>query len=359
MRLRSVAHRLRRRRPAEPSSSLGGYIRHEPSPDDPDPIHEFALCAVVKTWMDEDIVEATVRNLQTQGVDAVYLVDNASSDDTVQIARSAGAELGEIYETSVFDGPLAQTLMNAVAARETLRRDAAHTWWLYLDSDEFPEGPQGTTLRDYLSSLDRRFRTVGASYVNHFPSAKPEYVSGFHPIDFQPLCYDFAPARWPPCEWGHWKHPLQRLDKNGRFVVSNDGAHSALCNELLKAPMGGVVTHHFQYREEAATRAKLELTCGPGSARTTLHEAVGFDGFARRRSSLDAVYSGRWADVETIPNVDPSAALHPRPWPGLATVHRWYRPDELTAARAQWETSSPAETGADVSLGPSVSVMEK
>ena len=143
---------------------------------------------------------------------------------------------------------------------------------------------------------------------------------------------------------------------NGRFLVSNDGAHTAFCNELLMAPTEGIVTHHFQYRQEASTRAKLELTCGPNSTRTTLHEAQGFDGFARRRASLDAVYSGRWADVETVPNTDPAAALHPHPWPGLATVRRWYRPNELAEARAQWSKASTAP--ADVPIGSSASVVE-
>ena len=91
--------------------------------------------------MDEDVIEATVRSLQTQGADMVYIVDNGSTDDTVGMARRAGAEVAEVYETDAFDGPLAQTLMNAVAARETLRLGTQHTWWLYLDSDEFPEGP--------------------------------------------------------------------------------------------------------------------------------------------------------------------------------------------------------------------------
>ena len=50
---------------------------------DPEPLTSFPLFAVVKTWMDEDIIEATVRNAFAQGVDRVFLVDNASTDSTV------------------------------------------------------------------------------------------------------------------------------------------------------------------------------------------------------------------------------------------------------------------------------------
>ncbi len=167
-----------------------------------------------------------------------------------------------MYETEFFDGRLVQPLVNAVVARESLRSGADHVWWLLLDSDEFPEGPGGMSLREYLSGLDRRFRVVGASFMNHVPSSKPEYLEGFHPIDFQSLCYPFEPANHPPCTLGHWKHPLQRFDRHGQFVLSNDGAHTAFASERLVEPSVGIVTHHFQYRDEERTRAKLELVCG-------------------------------------------------------------------------------------------------
>ncbi len=312
-------------------------IRHEPNPEHPDTLPEFEMFAVLKTWMDEDVIEATVRNVMLQGASEVFIVDNGSTDSTVSRAVDAGAVVAEIYHTESFDGRLVQPLMNAVVARESLRSGADYAWWLYLDSDEFPEGPDGMSLREYLATLDRRYRIVGAHYVNHLPTEKPEYLSGFHPIDFQPLCYPFAPARWPPCERGHWKHPLQRFDRHGHFLLSNDGAHSGFCSEALVEPSGGFVSHHFQYRDEELTRAKLDLTCGPTSTRTSLHGS-NFDGFIRRRSSLDAVYAQRWADVDTIPN-RLSTSHRPTPWPHLGRVRRWYELTELDAARSNWASS--------------------
>jgi glycosyltransferase involved in cell wall biosynthesis len=325
---------VRRLRPGRAAPGYG-HIEHEANPARAETLTEFELFAVVKTWMDEDVIEATVRNAFMQGAGAVYIVDNGSTDETVSRALKAGAVVAEVYETESFDGRLVQPLMNAVVARESLRCGADHVWWLYLDSDEFSEGPDGLSVREYLSTLDRRFRIVGAHYFNHVPADRPEYLSGFHPIDFQPLCYEFLPARWPPCGRGHWKHPLQRFDRHGHFLLSNDGAHSGFCSEVLVEPSGGIVTHHFQYREENLTRAKLELTCGPGSTRTSLHGSTGFDGFIRRRRSLDAVYSQRWADVDTIPNKIPSSHS-PSPWPHLESVRRWYDAAELQAARAEW-----------------------
>jgi glycosyltransferase involved in cell wall biosynthesis len=328
-----------------------GHIEHQANPGAPEPLAEFELFAVVKTWMDEDVIEATVRNARAQGATSVFIVDNGSTDRTVQRALAAGAEVAERYETDWFDGRLVQPLMNAVVARESLRSGAAHVWWLYLDSDEFSEGPGGLSVREYLATLDRRFRMVGARYVNHYPSGKPEYVSGFHPIDFQPLCYEFEPARWPPCPRGHWKHPLQRFDRQGHFLLSNDGAHTGYCSEVLIEPSGGIFTHHFQYRDEALTRVKLELTCGPGSTRTSLHGSVGFDGFVRRRHSLDAVYAGRWGDVDTIPN-KLSTSHRPSPWPHLDRVRRWYGDAEVEAARVQWARRSEGSAEGQASSLP-------
>ena len=169
--------------------------RHaEANPSQPDVLADFRLFAVVKTWMDEDIIAAIVRNAFTQGAESVFVVDNGSTDATVERAEEAGAIIAEVFDTPAFDGPLAQVLMNAVVARESLRSGADHVWWLYLDSDEFPEGPDGTSLIEYLATLDRRFRVVGSACFNHLPNEKPEYLAGFHPIDFQPLYFEFRPS---------------------------------------------------------------------------------------------------------------------------------------------------------------------
>jgi glycosyltransferase involved in cell wall biosynthesis len=313
-------------------------MQSEPNPASPDTLPGFELFALVKTWMDEDIVEATVRNAITQGATSVFIVDNGSTDETVQRAVNAGAEIAEVYRTEAFDGRLAQALLNAVVARESLRCGADYVWWLYLDNDEFSEGPDGLSIREYLATLDRRFRLVGAHYFNHFPTGKPEYLPGFHPIDFQPSYYDFVPTRTPPCALGHWKHSLQRFDRHGQFLSSNPGAHSGHCYDPLIEPNGGIVTHHFQYRDESFTRAKLELTCGPGSTRTALHTKEGFDGFTRRLQSLDAVYGQRWTDVITVPN-KASTNHVPTPWPHVERVRRWYELEELELARSAWASA--------------------
>ncbi len=307
---------------------------YQTNPVDRDLLSDFRFFVVIKTWMDEDIVDAVVRNAFVQGAESVFVVDNGSTDATVERAQDAGATIGEVFETLVFDGPLAQAFMNAVVARESLRCGSDHVWWLYLDSDEFPEGPDGLSVREYLATLDRRFRVAGSTYFNHLPTGKPEFVPGFHPIDFQPVCYEFLPLWMPMCgQRSHWKHPLQRFDRDGTFIVSRSGSHWGISPQVLVEPEGGIVTHHFQYRDETLTRAKLELTCGPDSTRTGLYGSDRMDGFNRRRRSLDAVYSQRWEDVEIDINVTLAPSAQPRQWASLDSVRRWYSLDDVAVAR--------------------------
>jgi hypothetical protein len=308
----------------------------EPNPSDPDVLPSFRFFAVLGTWMEEDVVEATVRNAFAQGVEAVYLVDNASSDATVERATGAGATLAESFTTDHYDERLRILLMNGQVARASLASGAEHVWWLWLDGDEFPEGPPEMTILEYLRTLDRRFRVVGSTVYNHFPTTKPEYISGFHPLDFQPCGERFAPERPRHCLQPHWKHPLQRFDRRGPFLASQIGFHSAavLRNHPVLEPKGGIFTHHVQYRDEAVTRARMQLLCGP-SRRNDYNDSVGNRGIGRRFETLDAVYARRWVEVNHLTGA--GTGVEPAPWTLTAGGPRWYGAEELAAAKAQWQ----------------------
>jgi hypothetical protein len=290
--------------------------------------------------MEQDIVEATVRNALAQGVEAVYLVDNGSTDDTVERAVGAGATLAESYRTEVYEERVRILFMNAVVARVSLATGAPHVWWLWLDADEFPEGPAGVTLVDHLRTLDRRFRVVGATYYNHFPSGAPQYIPGFHPLDFQPLCERFVPDEPRYCDQPHWKHPLQRFDAQGPFLRTLEGFHSAsvVRDVRLIEPVGGIVTHHFQFRDEAVTRKRMELLCG-GADRNAHNNVIGNRSIRKRFETLDAVYAGRFDAVDSLRGHDARLGVKPEPWPDPSSARRWYDAAELQAALASWRAA--------------------
>jgi hypothetical protein len=92
-----------------------------------------------------------------------------------------------------------------------------------------------------------------------------------------------------------------------------------------------VVVHHFQFRVEELTRAKLAVASGDRSETRRRDNA-----FDRRMQSVDAVYAGDWEHV--VPRIP-----QPRPWADLGSVLRWYdRPGLVPPAGAV--TRAAAET---------------
>jgi hypothetical protein len=317
------------------------WVTAAPQSRDFHPQEDFRFFAVLCTWQEEDIVEATVKNAFTQGVERVYLVDNASTDRTVERAVSAGARFDSSITSRRHDDVLRFVVMNALVQRVSEGEDVPRIWWLWLDADEFPHGPGSLTIREYLSRLDSRTRVVGATYFNHYPDSKPEYVTGFHPLDFQPLCHPFVQPPFPHCSQGHWKHPLQRFDREGPFLAATEGFHRArtMDGQTLIEPVGGIVSHHFPYREEQTTRIRLhKMHEGGEGSRDSVHRTVGSDDAFRRLRSCDAVYEQRWDKVDNLLHVRGDMGVHLLPWGkvnDLGIPARWYTPSRLSAPAPQ------------------------
>ncbi len=285
------------------------WITSEPNPEAPRTTR-FKLFAVLGTWMEGDVVAATIRNAFTQGCERVYIVDNDSPDDTVNVAVAEGALLAQSYQTERYDESLRLNLMNEVVRDVSPSADAEHIWWLFLDGDEFPHGPNGMNLRTYLETLDGKFRIVGGRFFDHYPSAKPHYVSGRHPLDFQPLCEELA---FPMCPSRHRKHSLQRFDRGGPSIECGNGFHLASCSEPLVEPAEPFFLHHFPFREEAATRKRLEMLWSSTGSESRALESRDTHMLARVRS-LDAVYSQDWPRVLNFIALDPMyESMDPRP----------------------------------------------
>jgi hypothetical protein len=336
---------LRRRRAA--------WVRAETEPVVADPLVSFGLNAIVVTWMEADVIGATVRNAFIQGCDRVLIVDNDSPDDTVAAATAAGAELPATFSTPQLDEPLKIRLLNETVAEASAASGHDHIWWLWLDADEFVHGPGGETVREMVSSLDRRFRVVGTRYFNHYPDRRPEYLPGWHPLDFQPLGEE---RQGNLCALGHRKHNLQRWDRAGPPITCGLGFHAARCSETLVEPMAATFTHHFPYRLEEVTRRRLDALCTPDAEGRTrvapydlqVRRNAGTDSdMSKRYRTLAHVYAGEWTKVENLKRDGARVGVAPQPWtnavqPRDAHVDRWYRPDELDEAVAGWRDAARA-----------------
>jgi hypothetical protein len=270
------------------------------------------MFGIIGTWMEVDVIAATVKNAMTQGCERVYLVDNNSPDATVAAACAAGAILARSYHTSYYDETLRLRHMNDVVREISDGEPDEHLWWLFMDGDEFAHGPAGMTLLDFLKTLDRQFRIVGARFFNHYPSAKPHYLPDRHPLDFQPLCEEIS---LPMCASGHRKHPLLRFDKGGALIEAGAGFHLVHCADPLYEPTQPILLHHFPFRDEIVTRGRLEKLWDldeTGRSRADASQNTCSHILARFRS-LDAVYSQDWAKVVNFVSLDPIASCLEKP----------------------------------------------
>ena len=306
------------------------WVIGERQPRRPIQLDSFAFHAVIGTWMEADIIEATVANAFAHGVDRVFLIDNGSPDDTVDRATGAGAEHVLTFRTDHYDEERRVALMTQFAERSARESGARHVWWLWLDADEFPRPQSGGTLRSMLEALDRRFRIVGARFLNHYPSpGRAIYVPGRHPIDYQPLCEELNSTM---CWEGHRKHPLIRWDRGAPSIAPTLGFHTARsATRPLSEPLEPIVIHHFPFRSEAAARARLEALFGRGDDATprVRKDDVPASHMKARLGSLDAVYAGDWKNVESLVMEQYTVGVSPRDWrdlkPAISTeIPRWY-----------------------------------
>jgi glycosyltransferase involved in cell wall biosynthesis len=323
------------------------------------------MFGVLGTWMEADVVGATVQNALTQGCERVYLVDNGSTDGTVEAATAAGAILVRFYATDKYDEELRLQQMNEVVAEVSAREDSAHIWWLYLDADEFAHGPWGMTLRAYLETLDERFRAVGTRYFNHYPSTQPYYISDRHPLDFQPLCEELA---YPMCPSSHRKHPLLRYDRDGVGIRAGKGFHIAHADELLYEPADPAFLHHFPFRDEEVTRRRLRTLWEMNQAGHSRALETRDTHMLARARSLDAVYRQDWKTVYNFAPLDPMrsslSAVPPqgvdvKPWGECVQsehqhVPRWYP----MVGAWRYEELQPFMYGDDTTYGKGLAFLD-
>jgi hypothetical protein len=312
------------------------WVVAEDNPKSPRPLETVRLFGIIGAWMEEDVIGATVANAFAQGCERIYLIDNDSPDNTVRAAEAAGAILAESFATEQYDEMLRLEIMNRVVRDVSLGEGDEHLWWLWLDADEFPHAPAGATIAEFLAPLDRRFRIVGARFINHFPDRVPAYIPGFHPLEFQPLCEEHRMG----CASKHRKHPLQRFDRNGPEIICDRGFHRATSAELpLREPSEAIYLHHFPYREESVTRQRLATLCSNDAAgQTRVREGDdAADGMVPRFQTLDAVYRGDWGNVRNYRVDGKFSVAQPVSWTDLVTpadanFKRWYTTADLDAA---------------------------
>ena len=207
------------------------------------------LNAVMCVWNEEDIIESTVKHAFAQGCSNVFIVDNASTDRTVDIAINAGAKLAAIFETRYFSEDKKVAHLNTTVKYINDISSEEKIWWLYIDADEFPNFDRDFIILDILKQLDSSVRAVHGHLFDHIPTHEPYHVQGYHPADFQPICTKTSSG----------KVPLLRYDKGHPHLWSIGGAHDFVTHGDIVPTIKDILhIHHFPYRNPEFTFSRLK-----------------------------------------------------------------------------------------------------
>lgn len=207
------------------------------------------LNAITCVWNEEDIIAAAVKNCFAQGCDNVFIVDNASTDNTVPRALEAGARLAISFESKFFDERQKIIHLNAAVSFFNNVFPDESIWWLYFDADEFPCIANGSRLADLVAGLDPAIIGLHGYLIDHIPTHAPYNHEGRHPADFMPLCEKTA------C----YKIPLLRYDKGRPHFFSAGGAHDFNSNgQSVLLAMDALDIHHFPFRNPKSTLTRLK-----------------------------------------------------------------------------------------------------
>jgi hypothetical protein len=262
-----------------------------PGPVSPPARARPLIHAVVGVWNEEDIVFALVEHLHAQGVDRVLVIDDESDDSTAQEAAAAGAELLRLRSSGRYSEALrTQRFRDAIAAGT----DAAggDVWWLVLDADEFPRGPDGMSVRELVEDAPAWVDVVGARVLDHVPASSKEYRARRPPLQY------FPHARWRRCAFcprGHWKHPLMRVRWAGD-VVALPGHHAVGTGDGRRARehVATLLMHHFPLRARERTEARLRRAFAPGGRYAASPDWFTRERLRERLQALEHLYAGRY-----------------------------------------------------------------
>lgn len=285
----------------------------------PGPSHEATAVPLIyglsQAWNEDDVIYATVRNLFIEGIDRVFVIDDASDDDTASEAATAGATV--IADAS--DGKFHEIRRTERIAQVIDEQTAAAgrpVWWVVVDADEFPRGPRGTTVRDHVLTLPPWVDTVGSRVLEHYPAELSTPKSRHHPVDELPN------ARWhdnPSCPAGHWKHQMLLLRRPGelRFLPGRHAIAAPPDRRPVRESRSSLLMHHVPLRDRQRTEQKIR-----SAASDSGRYGSSSDTFVKRRLEsrlrmLDLAYQDQYHRLPNMFPGEPKTGTSVRDWRDL------------------------------------------
>jgi glycosyltransferase involved in cell wall biosynthesis len=147
---------------------------------------DFRVIAIIAAYNEGDIIGPVIGHLVENDVD-VYLMDNDSTDDTVEQARHwLGRGLIEIESFPTYADPVSGIpgfdWFATLKRKEELARVLEADWFIHHDADEIRESPwPGMTLRTAIAWVDNLGYNCIDFRVLNFPPVDDGFVRGDDP----------------------------------------------------------------------------------------------------------------------------------------------------------------------------------
>jgi predicted nucleic acid-binding Zn-ribbon protein len=143
----------------------------------------FRVIAIVSAFNEGDIISKVIEHL-IESETMVYLLDNHSTDDTVdQAATWLGKGLLHIERFPVTDDESGKFQWSAILRRkEELSRELAAEWFIHHDADEIRDGPwPGLNLKESIRWVDQLgYNCINFRVIN-FPPIDDGFKQGVDP----------------------------------------------------------------------------------------------------------------------------------------------------------------------------------
>ena len=209
----------------------------------------FTVIAIMNVYNEADIIDYSIKHLVDQGIE-VYLFDNCSTDNTVELAEKYLGEGLIGIESFPKDGKRkGHNLYKRLLRVEKYAKYSDADWLIHHDSDEFRESPwPEVSMRDALYYVDQQgYNCIDHTIVN-FKLTDDDFVSG---TDFVKhfLHWDFGHHSGYFIQMKAWKNTTEEV------ILATNAGHSVSFPSKKVYPYK-FLTRHYQFRSDEQAKRK-------------------------------------------------------------------------------------------------------
>jgi len=198
--------------------------------------HKLNIVALLAVRNEELYIEKCIQHLLQQGI-RIYLIDNESTDRTIEIANKylnyGVIDIKQIPFNGIFD------LTAQLKIKEELSTSLDADWFIHHDADEIRYAPgQFTTLLDGIAEADKLgFSAINFDEFVFIPTSKDQCFENVDYVKLMQHYYYFSPK------------PLRRVNAwkktNYKVNLTNSGGHSAYFQNMKIFPINFILRHYI------------------------------------------------------------------------------------------------------------------